>query len=100
MEYRRNPFLLAIDSKAPPKKQDKKNAKLREKPKFEEPKTINEPPDKPSLFESELGGYFKEKPLTLVHLDISHNNLSYEDCDFLSKEVKDNHIILGMHVDD
>ena len=99
MEFRRNPFLPPLDSKGPPKKPDKKDAKLTEKPKFEEPKKINEPLDKPSPFASELGAYFKEKSLTLVHLDISHNNISYEDCEFLSKEVKDNHIILGMHVD-
>ena len=42
MEYRRNPFLPAIDSKTTPKKPDKKDAKLIEKPKFEEPKKINE----------------------------------------------------------
>ena len=39
----------------------------------------------------------KNKPL--VHLDISNNNLSYEDCNLLSKELKLNHSLLGIHIE-
>ena len=100
VNFRRNPFLPSIDSKAPQKKPDKKAKDQKvDKPIFTEPKKVNEPIEKPSNFANELGGYFKEKSLTLVHLDISHNNLSTIDCEFLSKEVKDNHTILGIHVD-
>jgi len=50
-------------------------------------------------FAKELGEYFKEINAELVHLDISHNNINYEDAEYLSKECRSNHKILGIHVD-
>ena len=93
--FRRNPLLPPLDQKNV-KKDDKKDA---EKPKVTEPKKIKEPTQNPSPFAVELGNYFKEKNISLVHLDISHNNLSSIDCELLANQAKDNHIILGMHVD-
>lgn len=52
-----------------------------------------------SLFAKELGEYFQNKSLSLIHLDISHNNIPYQDCEFLANTVKDNHTILGVHLD-
>ena len=66
------------------------------------PLIIKIPPHKVSPFTKELCDYiahlssYKSK---LVHLDISHNNLSYEDCECLSIHIKQNHSILGIHVD-
>ena len=95
--YRRNPLLPPLDQKGNAKKDDKKKGS--EKPKVQEVKKIKEPVQNPSSFANELGSYFKEKSITLVHLDISHNNLSAVDCEYLANQSKDNHIILGMHVD-
>ena len=50
-------------------------------------------------FAKELGEYFKENNVELIHLDISHNNISLEDAVFLSEECVINHKILGFHVD-
>jgi len=50
-------------------------------------------------FAKELGEYFKEINTELVHLDISHNNINFEDAEYLAKECKVNHRILGIHVD-
>ena len=47
----------------------------------------------------ELGEYFTKATLSLIHLDISHNNLNYEDCKLISEKSKVNHAILGIHVD-
>ncbi len=33
-----------------------------------------------SEFSRELGEYFKETSLNLIHMDISHNNINYNDC--------------------
>ncbi len=52
-----------------------------------------------SNFAKELGKYFSIRENPLVHLDISHNNLPYQDCLLLSKESEKNHSILGIHVD-
>ena len=53
---------------------------------------------KVSNFCVELGNFFKENT-SLIHLDISHNNISYIDCCHLAKEVVSNHNILGIHVE-
>lgn len=50
-------------------------------------------------FAKELGEYFKEINTELVHLDISHNNINYEDAEYLAKECRFNHKILGIHLD-
>ena len=42
-------------------------------------------------FAKELGEYFKENNVELIHLDISHNNISLEDAVFLSEECVINH---------
>ena len=52
-----------------------------------------------SAFAKELGEYFKEPEIELIHLDISHNNISTEDAVYLSEESKGNHKILGIHTD-
>ena len=52
-----------------------------------------------SAFAKELGEYYKEPSTELIHLDISHNNISSEDAVYLSNECKVNHKILGLHVD-
>lgn len=52
-----------------------------------------------SLFGKELSELFKEPNIELVHLDISHNNITYEDSVLISHEVKKNHSILGIHLD-
>lgn len=52
-----------------------------------------------SLFAKELGELFKEKSSELIHLDISHNNIGQADFVHLSEEVKNNHVILGIHCD-
>lgn len=52
-----------------------------------------------SAFAKELGEFFRETNTELIHLDISHNNISSEDGVFLSEECKNNHKILGLHVD-
>ena len=50
-------------------------------------------------FTKELCELFKNKKIELLHLDISHNNLNYLDCKQIEKDVKNNHSILGIHVD-
>ena len=52
-----------------------------------------------SEFAKELGEYFKEEGVDLIHLDISHNNINQIDSAYISEEVKSNHTILGIHVD-
>lgn len=52
-----------------------------------------------SSFAKELGEFFREPNTELIHLDISHNNICSEDAVFLAEECKNNHKILGLHVD-
>jgi len=40
---------------------------------------------------------FKENK-SLIHLDLSHNNLRREDCDLMEEGLKDNHSLLGLHM--
>lgn len=35
---------------------------------------------------------------SLIHLDLSHNNLKSEDCELMEEGLKDNHTILGLHM--
>ena len=60
---------------------------------------IKIPPRTVSSFALALGEYFQVKNLSLIHLDISHNNIPYVDCAHLAESIKDNHSILGLHVD-
>ena len=98
--FRKNPLIPSDDKQNKNKKDDKKKENTNtNKNLFTEPKKINEPIKNPSSFATELGTYFKEKNLKIIHIDISHNNLSNIDCKFLSNEIKNNHSILGLHVD-
>ena len=65
---------------------------------------IRIPPHKVSAFAKELCEYFNNTSTAslkcmLVHLDISHNHLPYEDCEYIATYIKSNHSILGIHVD-
>ena len=98
IKIRRNPLLPIIDpSKDKNKKDDKKNENTVKE--FKEPKKIPEKPKNPSNFAVALGEYFGNVQICLVHLDISHNSINSVDCKYLSEKVKNNHDILGMHVD-
>ena len=101
LTFRRNPLLPNIDQKANPKKNDnKKDDKKAVKPvTVQEPKKIAEKPKTPSAFAVALANYFCSGTVQLIHLDISNNNLNYIDCNELSDKIKQNHIILGIHVD-
>ena len=102
LNLRRNPLLPPLDGPGGKKpSQDKKKGKQDTAPvkAFVEPKKIPEKPKEPTPFAVELGEYFTKPLLSLVHLDISHNNLNYEDCKLLSEKSKTNHAILGIHVD-
>ena len=52
-----------------------------------------------SPFAIALGQLFKSKEVGLVHLNISHNKINYIDCSHIEEEVKNNHTILGIHVE-
>ena len=52
-----------------------------------------------SPFTRELCELFKNPDTELLHLDISHNNIGYIDCAQIAIDVKQNHTILGIHVD-
>ena len=94
--FRSNPLVL------PQIENNKKNDKKKdnnEPPVKKELKKIPEKPSQPSPFAQALGEYFGNVQLSLIHLDISHNNLNYTDCQLIAEKAKDNHQILGMHVD-
>ena len=55
--------------------------------------------NKVSYFTNELCELFHNKNTELLHLDISYNNLNYIDSNAISENIKDNHTILGIHVD-
>ena len=104
LNLRNNPLLPPIDSNKGEKKQDnKKDAKdsttENKQPLYKEPKKINEKMKEPSSFAINLGEYFNQTQLSLIHLDISHNNLNYYDCKLIAEKSKTNHTILGIHVD-
>ena len=94
--FKSNPLVLPqIDKgKKPDKKKDAKEPAVKA-----ELKKIPEKPLQPSPFAQTLGEYFGNVQLSLIHLDISHNNLNYTDCKLIAEKAKDNHQILGMHVD-
>ena len=100
--FRRNPLLPPLDPKGGNKKPQKKNdpkAATKTGPLYKIPKPIPVPSTPVSPFSNELGQYFHETMISLIHLDISHNNLPTTDAKFLAEEIKDNHTILGIHVD-
>ena len=55
--------------------------------------------NKVSYFTNELCELFHNKNTELLHLDISYNNINYIDSKAISENIKDNHTILGIHVD-
>ena len=106
LNLKRNPLLPPLDvvggSGGKKPNQDKKKGKqdnIPVKSNYASPKKIQEKPKEPSSFAVALGEYFAKTSLSLTHLDISHNNLNYEDCKLIAEKSKVNHIILGMHVD-
>ena len=52
-----------------------------------------------SFFTSNLCELFHNKDTELLHLDISYNNINVVDARAISENIKDNHSILGIHVD-
>ena len=54
---------------------------------------------KVSYFASQLCELFHNKSTELIHLDISYNNINFVDSNAISENIKDNHTILGIHVD-
>ena len=54
---------------------------------------------KVSYFTSQLCELFHSKTTELLHLDISYNNINAVDAKAISEHIKDNHTILGIHVD-
>ena len=102
LKLRNNPLLPPIDAnKGDKKKQDNKKENTTEntQPVYKEPKKINEKMKEPSPFAVSLGEYFGHVQLSLIHLDISHNNLNYSDCKLIAEKSKNNHTILGIHLD-
>ena len=102
LNLRRNPFLPPLDEKGGKKEdKNKKNnqAQTDEKEEIKEPKKIPVKPKNPSDFAINLGEFFSKTNTELIHLDISHNNINYIDCKLLSEKVKNNHNILGIHLD-
>ena len=102
LNLRRNPLLPPLDpsegkKQSPNKKKQKKEIAPIKAP--TEVKKIPEKPKEPSNFAVALGEYFSKTSLSLTHLDISHNNLNYEDCKLISEKSKADHRILGIHVD-
>ena len=101
LNLRTNPLLPPIDLNKGDKKKDNKKEEAAEKPQtvYKEPKKINEKMKEPSPFAFTLGDYFGQTQLSLIHLDISHNNLNYSDCKLIAEKSKTNHTILGIHLD-
>ena len=54
---------------------------------------------KVSYFTNQLCELFHNKRTELLHLDISYNNINVVDSTAISEHIKDNHTILGIHVD-
>ena len=100
LNLRTNPLLPPLEMGGQKKQDNKKTTKVAvTAPTFREPKKIKEKMKDPSPFAIALGDYFSKIQLSLVHLDISHNNINYPDCKLIADKSKANHIILGMHVD-
>ena len=104
LNLRRNPLLPPIDSLGGNKKGGGDNKKKGKQEKVvpvtkAEPKKVSVRPKEPSPFAVILGEYFTKVQLSLIHLDISHNNINYEDCKLIAEKSKSNHAILGIHVD-
>ena len=94
--FNKNPLLPKIDNQ---------NAKSKNKNETNQPeikeeiKKIKVPQRNPSAFAVEFSSYIKNTLCQLIHVNISHNNLPYIDCELIAKESKYNRNILGFHVD-
>ena len=104
INFNRNPLLPILDknsqiksNKSKSKSKEKNN--INDNNNIPEIKTIKVPRRKPSNFAIEFSNYIKNNLCGLIHLNISHNNLPYEDCQLISEESKNNRSILGFHVD-
>ena len=95
MKFNKNPLLPKIDKNTTSKSRNKdKNNEI-----IPVIKNVKVPERKPSYFAIELSNYIKKSLCPLIHLNISHNNLPYSDCQLISEESKSNRNILGFHVD-
>ena len=93
--FNKNPLLPKID-----KNQPTKSKTSTENPEQDiEIKQIKVPERKPSAFAEEFASYIKNPLCSLIHINISHNNLPYIDCELIAEEAKSNRNILGFHVD-
>ena len=92
LNIRTNPLL-------PPIEQNKNNKNENVEKKKIIIKKIPEKPKNPSTFAVVLGDYFNKSDLSLIHLDISYNHLNSVDCKLISEKIKNNHEILGIHVE-
>ena len=97
MNFNKNPLLPLVDKNSLGKNKSKdKNKKVEIIPEI---KSVKVPKRKPSKFAIEFSNYIKSNLCSLIHLNISHNNLPYEDCQLISEESKNNRSILGFHVE-
>ena len=98
MNFNKNPLLPIIDKNSIGKTSKSKDKKALNDI-IPEIKSINVPKRKPSNFAIEFSNYIKSNLCSLVHLNISHNNLPLEDCQLISEEIIANRTILGIHVE-
>ena len=93
--FNKNPLLPKLDNN-----QNNKNKNNDTKDEYEtQRKTIKVPERKPSPFAEEFSSYIKNPLCPLIHVNLSHNNLPYIDCELIAENAKHNHNILGFHVD-
>ena len=98
MNFNKNPLLPKIEKVSQGKSSKSKDKNITNEKIFEI-KSVKVPKRNPSNFAIEFSNYIKNYLCPLVHLNISHNNLSYEDCQLISEESINNRSILGFHVD-
>ena len=95
LKLRNNPLLPPIDTNGNNKnKNDKKEENKKEvkteitQEVYKEPKKIKEIPKEPSNFALALCELFEKKQSSLIHLDISYNNLNFFDCKLIAEKIK------------
>ena len=105
LHLRNNPLLPKIETNANNKNADKKeekkdNVKTEPPPDlFKKPKKIKEKEKEPSSFALALSELFEKNETSIIHLDISYNNLNFSDCKLIAEKSKLNHSILGFHLE-
>ena len=95
--FSKNPLLPKLDKSQMASKSSKNAEKTPIQ--FQEKKLIKVPQRNPSPFAVEFSSYIKNILCPLIHVNISHNNLPYIDCELISEGAKNNNNILGFHVD-